>query len=99
MQTYLQEIRMKQMELDRKLTEAKPAEAAPKNKPGVPLAPGRDKILKKQKEDAIRKENNANSQPRPVKKPVAAKPVVQKSLKTTKANDEAVDAEMQDLKA
>lgn len=52
---------MKQMELDRKLTEAKPAEAAPKHKPSVPLAPGRDKILKKQKEDAIRKENNANS--------------------------------------
>jgi len=44
--------------LDRKLTETKPVEVA-KNKPGVPLAPGREKILKKEKEAQVRKEQLA----------------------------------------
>ena len=73
MQVYLQDIRMKQHELDKKLTEAAPVQAAPKQKPSVPLAPGRDKVLKKQKEQAIRAENDRSREP-PAKKPVAKKP-------------------------
>lgn len=89
---------MKQIELDRKLTEAKPVEA-PKNKPGVPLAPGRDKVLKKEREDKIKQENAAQREASKPKKAAPRKPSKPAVKKQAPTNDQAVDAEMQDLKA
>ena len=89
---------MKQIELDRKLTEAKPVEA-PKNKPGVPLAPGRDKVLKKEREDKIKQENAAQREASKPKKAAPRKPSKPAVKKQAPTNDQAVDSEMQDLKA